>query len=145
VVAGNLWRGAAAGHLDVLPLVVNIARPTPGMGWRNQECESFLDRSRGQFDLVLMLAVLHHLLVSERIPLEEVLALASELTRDYAVIEFVAPADPMFQRIARGRDQLHSDLTAERFEQAARTRFDVVRSQKINGLNRWLYLLRRRD
>jgi SAM-dependent methyltransferase len=147
-VVGKLWLGASLHRLDVLPLVVDLARPTPAMGWRNRECESFLDRARSQdggpFDMVLMLAVLHHLLVSERIPLEDVLALASELTHDYAVIEFVAPEDPMFQRIARGRDQLHAGLTVERFEQAARARFDVARSQKIDGLNRWLYLLQKR-
>ncbi|HXP83361.1 MAG TPA: class I SAM-dependent methyltransferase [Bryobacteraceae bacterium] len=154
-VVGSIWRAArrerGAEPLDVLPLVVDLARPTAATGWRNQECESFLERAcggsdgaGGQFDLVLMLAVLHHLLVSDRIPLEDVLALAADLTRGYAVIEFVAPEDPMFQRIVRGREQLHADLTVERFEQAARTRFDVVRSRKIDGLNRWLYLLRRR-
>jgi SAM-dependent methyltransferase len=146
IVVGNIWRAAFHEQLDVLPLVVDLARPTPAMGWRNRECESFLDRAReSRFDVVLMLAVLHHLLVSERIPLNEVLALASELTERDAVIEFVAPQDPMFQRIVRGREQLHADLTVERFEQAARRHFDVVRSQKIDGLNRWLYLLRRRS
>jgi SAM-dependent methyltransferase len=147
-VVGKLWLGASMDHLDVLPLVVDLVRPTPATGWRNRECESFLDRARsregGQFDMVLMLAVLHHLLVSERIPLEDVLALVSELTHASAVIEFVAPEDPMFQRIARGREQLHAGLTVERFEKAARVRFDVARSQKIDGLNRWLYLLQKR-
>ena len=146
-VAGKIWR--TAGDLDVLPLVVNLARPTPSIGWRNRECDSFLERASpqasGGFDMVLMLAVLHHLLVSERIPLEDVLKLASELTRGYAVIEFVAPEDPMFQQIVRGRERLHGDLTVDRFEQAARAHFDVVRAQQIDGLNRWLYLLRRRN
>jgi SAM-dependent methyltransferase len=148
-VAGRIWKRATAEKLDVLPLVVNLARPTPAMGWRNRECASFLNRAapregRG-FDAVLMLAVLHHLLVSERIPLEDLLAQAAELTRGYAVIEFIAPEDPMFQRIVRGREGLHADLTVERFERAARAHFDVVRSERIDGLHRWLYLLRRRD
>jgi SAM-dependent methyltransferase len=144
-VVGKIWRKASAEGLDVLPLVVDLARPTPAIGWRNQECDSFLTRAAHRFDMVLMLAVLHHLLVSERIPLEEILAQAAELTSDYAVIEFVAPQDPMFQRIVRGRELLHADLTLERFEQAARRQFDVVRSERIDGLHRWLYLLRRRD
>lgn len=142
-VVGNLWSAAKAESLDVLPLVVNLARPTPAMGWRNQEGESFLDRARGQFDMVLMLAVLHHLLVSERILLYDVLALVSELTRDFALIEFVAPDDPMFQRIVRGREHLHENLTVDSFEQAAQQHFSIMRSQKIDGLNRWLYLLRK--
>ncbi len=68
--------GRVRAHLDVLPLVVDLTRPTPAVGWRNQECASFLDRARGGFDLVLMLAVVHHMLVTERIPLEDLLAVA---------------------------------------------------------------------
>jgi hypothetical protein len=135
--------------LDVLPLVVDLTRPTPSMGWRNQECDSFLERvravdGRGGFDMVMMLAVIHHMLVSERIPLPELLSLVAELTHDYALIEFVAPADPMFTRITRGREALHADLTTGAFEAAAARHFEVVRRQEIDGLQRCLYLLRRR-
>ncbi len=78
-VVGILWRESARRNLDILPLVVDLARPTPAVGWRNRECPSFLDRARLAFDAVLMLAAIHHLLVTERIPLEEILELASEL------------------------------------------------------------------
>jgi hypothetical protein len=143
-VAGAIYREASERKLDVLPLVVDLTRPTPASGWRNQENASFLDRARGRFDLVMMLAVLHHMLVTERIPLEDLLDLTAELTADYALIEFVAPEDPMFQRIVRGREGLYSHLTNARFEAAARERFELVRSTRIDGLHRWLYLFRRR-
>ena len=133
----------------MLPLVADLTRPTPALGWRNQECDSFLDRvravdPRGGFDMVLMLAVIHHLLVTERIPLAELLALAAEVTHDYALIEFIAPADPMFARIVRGREALHADLTPQVFESMAAPHFDVARKHHIDGLHRCLYLLRRR-
>jgi SAM-dependent methyltransferase len=143
-VVGTIWRHAGAQNLDVLPLVVDLTRPTPAIGWRNQECDSFLQRARGQFDMVMMLAVLHHMLVTERVPLDELLSLAADLTRDYLLIEFVAPADPMFQRIVRGREALYGDLTFERFEAAAASRFERVKSLKIEGLHRCLYLFRLR-
>jgi len=143
-VVGTIWRHAHAQVLDVLPLVVDLTRPTPAIGWRNQECDSFLQRASGNFDMVMMLAVLHHMLVTERVPLEELLGLAAELTRDYLLIEFVAPADPMFQRIVRGREALHADLTFERFEAAAAAHFELVKSLRIEGLHRCLYLFRRR-
>ena len=81
-------------------------------------CEnvSFLDRARGAFDGVLMLAMLHHLLVTERIPLPEVRDLAFELTSDLLVIEFVAPQDPMFLRLTRGRESLYQGLDRTAFE-----------------------------
>lgn len=143
-VAGNMWREASAQSLDVLPLVVDLTRPTPALGWRNQECASFLDRASGSFDLVMMLAVIHHMLVSERIPLDELLRMAAELTREYLLIEFVAPSDPMFIRIARGRDTLHKDLNRTAFEAAAAVHFDLVKAHPPDGLDRCLYLYRLR-
>ena len=105
VVTGSIWRRAAAESLNIVPLVVVVPRPTPAAGWRNRECASFLQRAAGKFDLVMMLAVAHHVLVTERIPLEDLLGVADELSREYVLIEFVAPADAMFQRIVRGRDR----------------------------------------
>jgi SAM-dependent methyltransferase len=142
--AGAIWEKARAQSLDVLPLVVNLARPTPPLGWRNRECAAFLDRARGSFDCVLMLAVLHHLLVTERVPLAEVLELAAELTTDHLVIEWVGPEDAMFRQIARGRDHLHADLNHARFEQACQRHFEVARSVRLGESHRWLYWLRKR-
>jgi SAM-dependent methyltransferase len=144
VVTGSIWREASRRGLDVLPLVVDLTRPTPASGWRNRETTSFLDRARGRFDLVLMLAVIHHMLVTERIPLEDLLDLTAELSRDYVLIEFVAPEDPMFQRIVRGRQGLYSHLTKARFEAAAAERFELIRAARIDGMHRWLYLFRPR-
>jgi len=143
-VTGAIWRKANQERLDVLPLVVDLTRPTPATGWRNQECESFLDRARGGFDMVFLLAVIHHMLVTERIPLENLLDLTAEITREFAVIEYVAPDDPMFKSIVRGREALYSNLTRDRFEAAAARRFELIRSAQIGGLHRWIYLFRRR-
>ena len=144
VVVGSIWRRAAAENLDVQPLAVDLTRPTPASGWRNQECASFLDRASGSFDMVFMLALMHHIVVTERIPLEDLLALAADISREYLAIEFIAPQDPMFQRIVRGREALYSHLTRERFEDAAKPHWELVRSRQITGLHRWLYLYRRR-
>jgi SAM-dependent methyltransferase len=143
-VTGSIWRRAAAEKLNVLPLVVDFTRPTPAVGWRNRECASFLERAAKKFDMVMLLAVAHHILVTERIPLEDLLAVADDLSREYVLIEFVAPADPMFQKIVRGRDGLYSHFSPAWFEAAAKARFELVRSEKIDGLHRWLYLFRRR-
>src|SRR5208283_219503 len=92
VVVGQLWRKVHAERLDILPLVINLARPSPALGWRNGECPAFLDRAKGAFDMVFFLALLHHLFISERIPLIEIINLAAELTTDVAVVEFVGTA-----------------------------------------------------
>ena len=144
VVLGDVWRNARAQKLDILPLAVNVTRPSPGTGWRNEECASFLDRARGKFDAVLMLAVIHHMLVTERVPLADIIDLAAEMTTNILVIEFVAPDDTMFQRLTRGRDELHKDLTPAVFEAQCARHFEIVRVQHVEGSTRWLYLLRKR-
>ena len=141
---GRLWRRASEKKLDILPLIVDLCRPTPSLGWRNCESPSFLDRATGNFDMVMMLAVVHHLLISERVPLEQILSLLADLTTDLLLIEFIEPADPMFRRLVRGRDALYAHLTTSYFESACASRFRILRKQPIAQSSRTLYLLRRK-
>src|SRR5262249_47603899 len=98
--AGMLWGTAHQRGLNILPLVIDIARPPGGCGWANRECPSFLDRASGRFDCVLMLALIHHLLVNERVPIDGIFELVAALTAKVAIVEYVDPADAQFQRIA---------------------------------------------
>ena len=137
-----LFDRASMNRLPIVPLVVNIARPSPATGWMNGEGLSFLDRARKRFDCVLILAILHHLLVSERIPLERVLQLAAEVTKSLIVIEYVDPEDAQFRRIARGRESLHASFNTSTFEAAAELtfriagRFDITPTRRIYVLSK---------
>ena len=106
-----LFRVAAGEKRPVTALMANIARPTPAAGWRNREHLSLLDRLRGKFDLVLMLAVIHHLILREQAPLAYIAELVAELTRRWLVVEWVPPADPMYQEWLRGREELYGHLS----------------------------------
>jgi 2-polyprenyl-3-methyl-5-hydroxy-6-metoxy-1,4-benzoquinol methylase len=143
-VVDQVYRNASKQH-NILPLVVNLTRPSPGVGWRNRECRSFLERARGSFDAVLILAVMHHMLVTEGIPLTEIIELSAELTTNLLVIEFIAPEDIMFRRLTRGRDALYSNLTPAIFENICQRRFEIIRSQHLENTSRWLYLLRKKE
>jgi SAM-dependent methyltransferase len=144
VVAGAAWTRARAMGLNILPIAMNIARPTPAMGWRNEEVPGFLDRACGAFDCVMMLALVHHLLVTERVPLPEIARLAAGLTADTAIVEFVGPEDPMFQRLVRGRGHLHRDLTRAQFEECFDRHFEIVRSRTLPESHRIVYALRKK-
>jgi 2-polyprenyl-3-methyl-5-hydroxy-6-metoxy-1,4-benzoquinol methylase len=135
------WNRARAEQLDILPLTVNIASPSPSTGWRNNECSSFLERAGGYFDCVFMLALVHHLLVTERIPLTQIIEQVAALTSDLAVIEFVAPDDEMFRRLTRGREALHVNDTRDAFEAALQTHFRTLRV--LHFPTRSLYLVRK--
>ncbi|MBT5192079.1 MAG: class I SAM-dependent methyltransferase [Rhodospirillaceae bacterium] len=142
---GEIWRQASERQLDVLPLLQNIADPRPSLGWRNRETKSFLDRARGQFDLVLMLALIHHLTLTHGIPIEQVVDLAADITTGYCVIEYVGADDPMRQQLRRGRMEIDAAMTKARFETACRPRFQIEEIERVGDADRWLYLLKRHD
>ena len=142
-VVASLWRMASQERLDILPLVVNLAQPSPPTGWRNQEYPSFLHRCHGTFDAVLMLALTHHLIATEGIPLFEIFRLAAEITRKLLVIEYIDPADQMFRCLARGRDYLFANINRQAFEAAAGAYFDIVRFRQV-GPTRFVYAMARK-
>jgi SAM-dependent methyltransferase len=137
-----LWRTAAKQNKPITALVANIARPTPAAGWRNGEHFSLLERLTGGFDLVLMLAVIHHLILREQLPLAHIADLCAALTRRWLLLEWVPPSDPMFQEWLRGRDDLYGHLTENDLTHAFAPHFAAVdRAQLGNG--RSLLLLER--
>ncbi len=120
--------------LNILPLHVDLAQPTPATGWDNRETRSFLDRAAGHFDLVMMLAVIHHLLLGSQVPLEPIAELAARLTKQHLIIEWVPPTDQKFREILRGRDAIYTHLTEQAFREAFGRYFSVARETTLaNG------------
>jgi SAM-dependent methyltransferase len=144
-VVGSLWQRAKEEQANILPLVVNLGRPTPALGWSNRERSSFLERAEGYFDAVLMLAVVHHLLVTEQIPLDEIIRQASLLTSEWLVIEYIGPDDIQFKRLLRGREALYGWYDHVTFEKMLNRYFAIIRKKELSGNKRRLYLARKRD
>lgn len=137
-----LWNSARRNHRPVTALVANIARPTPAAGWRNREHLSLLDRFAGNFDMVLMLAVIHHMILREQLPLAHIASLCSSLTRRALLLEWIPPSDPMYREWLRGRDDLYGSLSEEDLLDAFRSFFRVA-DRKALGNGRILLLLER--
>lgn len=137
-------RPGPASPPGILPLVLDLANPTPGAGWRNRESSAFLTRAIGHFDGLIMLAVLHHLLLHDHIPLPEVAQLAATLTTRTLILEWVPPSDPMFRELVRGRDALFASITESAFRQDFGQHFTVLGEHTLlNG--RILFHMQRND
>jgi len=136
----QLWRTAADEKKPVTAMVANIARPTPAAGWRNREQLSLLDRLSGGFDMVLMLAVIHHLILREQLPLGHISELCASLTRRWLIVEWVPTYDPMYQEWLRGRDQLYGNLSEADLTEAFAPNF-LTTSRKALGNGRVLLLM----
>lgn len=128
---------------NILPLCVDLAQPTPAAGWENREYASFLSRCSGHFDTVMMLAVLHHLLLRNQIPLDRIAALCSGLTTQYLILEWVPPADPKFQELLRGRDAIYAHITEAAFRDAFAEHFRTLDELTLANGRTMLHLRKR--
>jgi len=120
-------------NAKILPLRVNLARPTPSAGWENRETASFLSRATGHFDAVMMLAVIHHLLLSSQIPMERIAALCANLTTRHLIVEWVPPTDVKFQELVRGREAIYGHITESAFREAFMRSFVIVRECRLSN------------
>jgi hypothetical protein len=133
--------GRAAGRGNVLPLVFDVADPTPALGWRGVERKTLADRGRA--DLVLCLALIHHLVLGANLRLAHVLDWLGGLGGEL-VIEFVGREDPMVQRLLRHKDETYEDYRLEVFEKELGERFEVLGRRELRGGQRVLYRARPR-
>jgi SAM-dependent methyltransferase len=139
-VVDALYRGLRASEIrNVLPLVGNVANPSPGRGWRGRERQPLAERGRP--DLILGLALIHHLVIAANLPLAEIIdwlhSLGSRL-----VIEFVTRDDPMAKRLLMQTTQPHEDYQPSVFEAELGRRYTIERRTALPSGTRILYVAR---
>jgi hypothetical protein len=98
----------------ILPLTMDLSNPSPGLGWNNQERMSL--NQRGPADLLLALALIHHLVLSSSIPLSHVAEWFAQIAR-HIIVEFVPPEDPMARRLIKNRLEPHLPYGYEAFKE----------------------------
>ncbi len=127
------------GETNLLPLLLDLTNPSPAIGWNTQERMSFVER--GPVDLILALALIHHLVISNNTPLDMVAGFLAELC-DWLIIEFVPKGDPKVQRLLATRDDIFPNYTQPGFEVAFGHYFTIQRTEPIKDSSRVLYLMR---
>ena len=128
------------GNEQILTLTMNLADPSPGLGWRGLERRPMPER--GKPDLVLALALVHHVAISANVPVKEFVGWLASLG-SALVIEFPTREDPMVkQLLAPKRDGLHPDYELDFFERTLKEAFEVERSERLESGTRVLYYAR---
>jgi len=123
----------------ILPLVQNLANPSPAWGWNQAERKTL--EQRGKPELVLALALIHHVVISANIPLAEFIEWLASLG-SALVIEFVSREDDKVVQLLRNRAEQFPDYNHHSFEQALNTHFTTVRRQDLRNGLRILYFCR---
>jgi ribosomal protein L11 methylase PrmA len=126
---------------SIHPLVMDLANPSPGIGWGGDERMSLSDR--GPADTAMALALIHHLAISNNVPLDRVAQYFRSLCRTL-IIEFVPKSDSQVQRLLSSREDIFPSYTVEGFETAFETCFRTLRREPVKDCDRVLYLLEAR-
>ena len=136
------WRRVRGdGNPAILPLVLDLASPSPALGWGLEERASFLER--GEPDVILALALVHHLAIGNNVPLPGVARLFARMA-PRAIIEFVPKEDPMTRRLLAARRDIFDRYSIEGFREAFGGSFRIAREAPIDDSPRTLFLLERR-
>jgi hypothetical protein len=130
----------AKGASGILPLVQDLANPTPSFGWENSERGSIFERGRPE--LVLALALIHHLALAGNQPLENLAAFFGRIA-PWLVIEFVPENDPQAQSLRDRTGGIHHRYDREHFEGCMGRYFSVLQCEVVTKSGRTLYLMRR--
>jgi len=124
---------------NLLPLVMDLANPSPSIGWENIERPSFLERAPA--DAIFALALLHHLAIGNNVPLDRLAGFFNRLGK-WLIIEFIPKDDSQVQRLLANRQDIFNDYTAGCFETAFSKYFSVEHKEPIPGSTRQLYLMK---
>jgi hypothetical protein len=125
----------------LLPLVMDLLNPSSATGWLNQERSSLFER--GSPDLVLALALIHHLAISGNQPLPNLAEFFRRLA-PWLLIEFVPETDPQVESLSARRSGVHHEYNQGAFEKCFSKHFSTSRVHPVTASGRTLYLLRRR-
>ncbi len=125
---------------NILPLVIDLANPSPSCGFSSRERDSFLDRYK--CDLSMSLALVHHLAIGNNLPFELIADFHSEIS-DYALVEWIPKSDSRVQLLLRSREDIFQSYNEVSFLSAFESRFSILDELPIEGSGRKLFLFKK--
>ena len=126
----------------IYPLCIDLANPTPASGFHHQEKTSFTERAES--DLVVALALVHHLVLAQNIPLPLIASWLATLTGRWLLVEFVPAGDPKARELLAGKPTYPGPYDRSAFEACFLSYFQQERMTVIPGTERVIYLLQKK-
>ena len=125
----------------LLPLILDLSNPSSSIGWSNRERMSLMER--GPVSTIFALAIVHHLAISNNVPLEKIAEFFSELCQ-YLIIEFIPKSDSQVQKLLANREDIFTDYTPEGFEKSFMPYFSMVEKKKVADSKRVIFLYKKK-
>lgn len=124
------------------PLLLDLANPSPAIGWENFERRSFMQR--GPADCIMALALIHHLVIANNVPMQALADFFAKMCSSL-IIEFVPKSDSQVKRLLATREDIFSDYRQDSFEECFTRNFDIVLSEPVKDSERTLYLMKKKN
>lgn len=137
-VEKNYLECVTNGETNIHPLLIDLTNPSPGIGWQNRERMSLI--GRGPADTALALAWIHHLAISNNVPLNRIASFLGELCNSL-IVEFVPINDSQVQRLLSTREDIFQAYSKLAFEKQFSRYFRIRHSVAIRDSERTLYLM----
>lgn len=130
-----------AGETNLLPLLMDLTNPSPAQGWQHAEREAMV--ARGPTDVVMALALIHHLAIGNNVPLPQLASFFADLGR-WLILEFVPKSDSQVHIMLASREDIFSEYHRQGLERALTAFFDLREAHRIPDSERTVYLWERR-
>jgi hypothetical protein len=125
---------------NIVPLVTTLNVPSPAIGWNNEERNSLTQRLHA--DVVLALALVHHLAVGVNIPLSFIAKWLSEMGT-YLIIEFVPKSDEKVKQLLKNREDIFDEYDLNSFKKIFSTYYELLSEEKVGNTDRILFLMKK--
>ncbi len=139
VVEINYQQVKKENQKNILPLIIDLTNPSPAIGWKNQERDSFF--SRGKADVILALALIHHLAIGNNVPLEDIASMMANLS-EHLILEFVPKEDSQVKRLLQSRADIFDDYNFQGLIKSFEHYFEMEKKIPVQGSQRTILLFR---
>jgi len=132
------YRNSKMTQCKILPLLIDLTNPSPNLGWAHKERLSLQDR--GPVDMIMALGLIHHLAISNNVPLVAIAEYFSKLSK-FLIIEFIAKNDSKIEYLLSTREDIFNDYHIDGFIKAFNLYYDEIDRININDTSRTLFLM----
>lgn len=126
---------------NIHPLLIDLSNPTPNIGWYNKERDSFINRKK--YNLALALGLIHHLAISNNLPLKEIAKFFND-TSEYLLIEWIPKEDSQVIKLLSTRDDIFDNYIEEDFLNNFLHYYTLEETRAIDESVRKLFLFKKK-
>jgi hypothetical protein len=124
---------------NILPLLLDLSNPTPGLGWNNEERSSW--KSRGNADTILVLALIHHLVITYNLPFFQISQMFQTMCKNM-IIEFIPKNDTQTLSLLHIRKDIFPWYSEDFFVKEFSKHFKIEKRIPIKGSKRILFFMK---